>query len=201
MNDNISVILSKNFKKRIPLLINILEEYGIKEQKRVYMQAFLFPSSYYVNRLISLISKIDFKLTESYMLPTKAKTNFLAKSKLDYHKFMLALEKIRKANIIISSHKVFKEDLLDYIFDEGVIEPYDAIIIDDFDSFLEKSNKDIETIKQAIEAYSKKHNTYVILFMKDSNLKNHFLNWEIAQIDDPLEFKFDDKNYNIIDIC
>ena len=107
MNDNISVILSDNLKFRMPLLINILEEYGIRKQKKVYMQAFLFNSSYYVNHLISLISKIDFKLVESYMFPVGAKINSLTKENIDYDKFMLALEKIRDSHIVISSNKIY----------------------------------------------------------------------------------------------
>ncbi len=198
MNDNISVILSDNLKKRIPMLINILEEYGIREQKKVYMQAFLFNSSNYVNKLISLISKIDFKLVESYMFPVGAKRNTLKKEKIDYNKFILTLEKIRNSNIVISSNKIFNEDWLDYIFDKTTIEPYDVIIIDDFDKFLKKSNKDIKTIKKTIEEYSKKHNTSIILFAKDSILENNFLDWKIAKVDEPLKFVFDDKNYNII---
>ncbi len=200
MNDNISVILSDNFKNRIPLLVNILKEYGIREQKRVYIQSFLFHSSHYVNRLISLISKIDFKLVESYIFPVGAKTKAVIKEKIDYNEFMSALEKIRHSNIVISSNKVFDEDWLDYIFDK-TIEPYDVIIIDDFDKFLKESNKDIKTIKETIEEYSKKYNTSVILFTNNSKLKNNFLNWKIAKVNDPLEFVFDDKNYNIIDIC
>lgn len=200
MNDNISVILSDNFKNRIPLLVNILEEYGIREQKRVYVQSFLFHSSHYVNCLISLISKIDFKLVESYMFPIGAKTKAVIKEKIDDNEFMSALEKIRHSNIVISSNKVFDEDWLDYIFDK-TIEPYDVIIIDDFDKFLKESNKDIKTIKETIEEYSKKHNTSVILFANNSKLKNNFLDWKIAKVNDPLEFVFDDKNYNIIDIC
>ena len=197
MNDNISVILSDNLKFRMPLLINILEEYGIRKQKKVYMQAFLFNSSYYVNHLISLISKIDFKLVESYMFPVGAKINSLTKENIDYDKFMLALEKIRDSHIVISSNKIFNENWLNYIFDNT----YDVVIIDDFDKFIKESNKNIKTIKKKIEKYCKKYNSQVILFAKDSILKNEFLDWKIAKIDDPLEFVFDDKNYNIIDIC
>ena len=193
MNDNIFVILSDNLKKRIPMLINILEEYGIREQKKVYMQAFLFNFSNYVNKLISLISKIDFKLVESYMFPVGAKRNTLKKEKIDHSKFILTLEKIRDSHIVISSNKIFNEDWLDYIFDKTTIEPYD-------DKFLKKSNKDIKTIKKTIEEYSKKHNTPIILFAKDSILENNFLDWKIAKVDEPLKFVFDDKNYNIIDI-
>ncbi len=200
MNDNISVILSDNFKNRMPLLINILEEYGIREQKRVYMQTFLFNSSYYVNHLISLISKIDFKLVESYMFPVGSKTKTLINKKIDYNEFMSALEKIRNSHIVVSSNKIFNEDWLDYIFDK-TIEPYDVIIIDDFDRFLKESYEDIKTIKKTIEGYSKKNNTCVILFAKDETLKNKLLGWKIAKVNEPLEFMFDDKNYNIIDIC
>lgn len=201
MNNNISVILSDNLINYIPLLINILEEYGIREQKKIYLQSFIFNSSYYVNRLISLISKIDFKLVESYMFPVGAKTKSLTKEKIDYNKFVLAIEKIRKSYIVISSNKVFDEDWLDYIFDKNTIESYDVIIIDDFDKLLKESNKDIKMIKKTIEEYSKKNNTYVILFTEDSKLKNKFLDWKIAKVNDPLKFVFDDKNYNIIDIC
>ncbi len=201
MNDNISVILSDNLNNHIPLLINILEVYGIREQKKIYLQSFIFNSSYYVNRLISLISKIDFKLVESYMFPVGAKTKAVTKEKIDYNKFVLAIEKIRKSYIVISNNKVFDEDWLDYIFDKNTIESYDVIIIDDFDKLLKESNKDIKMIKKTIEEYSKKNNTYVILFTEDSKLKNKFLDWKIAKVNDSLKFVFDDKNYNIIDIC
>ncbi len=200
MNDNISVILSDNFKNCMPLLINILEEYGIRERKRVYVQSFLLNFSHYVNHLISLISKIDFKLVESYMFPIKAKTVALTKEKIDYNEFMLALEKIRNSNIVISSNKVFDEEWLNYIFDKNIIEPYDVIIIDDFDKLLRKSNKDIKLIKKIIEEYSKQNNTYIILFTTDGTLKNKFINWKFAKLNNPLKFVFDDKNYNIIDI-
>lgn len=200
MNDNISVILSDNFKNWMSLLVNILEEYGIRKQKRVYVQSFLFHSSHYVNRLISLISKLDFKLVESYMFPVGAKTKAVTKENIDYNEFMSALEKIRNSHIVISSNKNFNENWLDYTFDK-TIESYDVIIIDDFDEFLEKSYARIKTIKKTIEEYSKKNNTCVILFAKDKTLKNKFSDWKIAKVNEPLEFIFDDKNYNIIDIC
>ena len=132
------------------------------------------------------------------MFPVGAKRNTLKKEKIDYNKFILTLEKIRNSNIVISCNKIFHEDWLDYIFDKTTIEPYDVIIIDDFDKFLKKSNKDIKTIKKTIEEYSKKHNTSIILFAKDSILENNFLDWKIAKVDEPLKFVFDDKNYNII---
>lgn len=200
MNDNISVILSDNLNNHIPLLINILEVYGIKQQKRIYMQSFIFHSSYYLNHLISLISKIDFKLVKSYMFPIGSKRKILTKEPINYNKFLLALEKIRKSNIVISSNKVFNEDWLNYIFEKNPIEPYDVIIIDDFNKLLQKSHKDIKTIKETIEQYSKKHNTHIILFTKDNVLKNNFNNWKIAKVNDPLAFVFNHNNYNLIDI-
>ena len=105
MNQHISVIWSKNAKERLPLLINILYEYGIKQNKSIYFQAFDLNSHLYVNHLIALISKIDYKLVESYMYPTMAKSNNLQNQKIDVGKFMLALETIRKAKITISNTK------------------------------------------------------------------------------------------------
>ncbi len=199
MNECISLICSRSPKERIPLLLNFLYEYGILQNKKVYLQSFDLSSYYYINRLVSLISKIEFRLVESYMFPIETKTLSLKKEKMDYNEFMSALEKIRNSHIVISSNKVFNEDWLDYIFDK-TIEPYDVIIINDFDKLLKKSHKDIKTIKKTIEQYSEKYNTYVILFAKDSVLINKFLDWKIAKVNDPLEFVFDDKNYNLIDI-
>ena len=150
-----------------------------------------------VECLYYLISKIEFKLVESYMFPVGPKIHGLINQKIDYNEFLSALEQIRKSNIIVSSNKVFNEDWLDYIFDK-TIEPYDVIIIDDFDNFLKESNKDIKTIKETIEEYSKKNDTSIILFAKDNVLVNKFLNWKIAKANDPLEFVFDDKSYLIL---
>ncbi len=170
------------------------------QKKKVYLQSFNLSSYYYINRLISLISKIDFKLVESYMFPIGTKIDILTKERIDYNEFMLALEKIRNSRLVISSNKIFNDDWLDYIFDKTTIKPYDVIIIDNFDKFLKESNKDIKTIKRTIQKYSKKYNTCVILFTKDDILRNQFLDWNFAKINDSLKFVFDDKNYNIIDI-
>ena len=111
MNENISVISSRNPKERIPLLLNILYEYGINDKKSIYVQSFDVNSSYYINHLISLISKIDFKLVDSYMFPVGVKSNKLKSEKIDTKKFVSAIEEIRNSDIVISSSKIFNQEL------------------------------------------------------------------------------------------
>ena len=200
MNSNISVISSRNPKERIPLLVNILYEYGIKQNKSIYFQAFDINTTFYVNHLISLISKIDFKLVESYMFPVITKSEKLRNQKIDTQKLFTAIETIRNSNINISSNKVLdKENWLDYVFDYSL--PYSVIIIDNFKTFIDKVDIDINIIKKHINKYCQKFNAEVILFMNDSDKdKYSFPRWKNSQVSDAFIFEFDKSNYNILDI-
>ena len=199
MNQHISVIWSKNAKERLPLLINILYEYGIKQNKSIYFQAFDLNSHLYVNHLIALISKIDYKLVESYMYPTMAKSNNLQNQKIDVGKFMLALETIRKAKITISNTKILEEDWLNYVFDYSL--PNSVIIIDNFKTFIDKVNIDMNLIKKHINRYSQKFKAEIILFMNNSDKEKYtFKRWVNAQVNEPFILEFEEQNHNILDI-
>lgn len=202
INDNISLLYNKNPKERIPLLINILEEYGIKQRKKIYMQSFDVKASYYVNHLISLISKIDFKLIDSYMFPVETTSNELKSYEIDANDFVSAIDAIRKSQIVISSDEVFPdEDWFDYIFDLSSVQPYQVIIIDNFAKLIEKSNKNIRTIKKIINRYVKKYQAEIILFMDDiDQFNNSFKNWKTAKINDYFSFEFDENNHKILKI-
>ena len=201
MNHNISVIFSKNPKERIPLLLNILYEYGINQGKSVHLQSFDVNQSFYVNHLVSLISKIDFKLVESYMFPIDVKVQLKEKN-IDSLEFVSALEKIRTAQIKLSSSKpLTDESWLDYVFDLSSLKPFQVIIIDNFGEFIDKSNKDIEVIMKTIEKYSKKYKCEIVLFINDKDLSKYsFPSWKVAHINEPLVFKYDSHNHNIVDI-
>lgn len=182
MNERISLIYSRNPKERIPLLINILDLYGIKEQKTIYMQSFLLRTSYYVNRLISHLSKINFQVIESYMFPVGAKTNALKEQKINVQDFILALEKVRHANIVISSSKVFPEqDWVDIIFDFD--NEYQIIIIDSLEDLLKNTTKSFKCLKNTMEKYSQRYNAQIILFMNEKEFKKYnFTNWQVSSI-------------------
>ena len=180
--ENISIICSKSLKERICLLINILYLDGIKENKNIYMQTFLLKPTYYVNQLISYMTNVEFKIVESYMKPFSIKSNKLKQININKEDLVMALEKIRKANIVISSNKVFKEkDWLDYIFD--------------------LDNKyQIKNIKKKIEEYSEKYNAKIILFIDEKELiKYQFFDWKVSYVDKPFKFKYDKCNH-LIDI-
>ena len=202
VKEDISIICSRNPKERIPMLINILYEYGIKEKKKVYMQTFDLNSSYYINRLLSLITKTDFRLIESYMFPIGAKIKELQKTKINYKNFMMALEMLRESNIVISSSKVFSEESwLDYIFNQDIKDSYDVIIIDNFAKFLESCHEDAKVVKKVIQNYSQKYKASIILFASENDeFKEIFSNWQITKINETLTFIFDPFNYNILDI-
>ncbi len=197
INDNVSLLYFKSPKEKIPLLINILEEYGIKQNKKIYMQSFDIKSSYYVNHLISLISKINFKYIDSYMFPIGAKSNDLKNYKINANKFVEAIEKIRKSNISISTSKIYDdEDWLDYIFNYS----YQVIIIDNFDKFIEKSNKNTKTIIKTINNYTKKYKAEIILFTNDIKKINTFKNFKTSIINDSFIFEYDKHNHQILNI-
>ncbi len=201
MNENISVISSRNPKERIPLLLNILYEYGINEKKSIYVQSFDVNSSYYINHLISLISKIDFKLVDSYMFPVGAKSNKLKSEKIDTKKFVSAIEEIRNSDIVISSSKIFNQELwLDYVFDIDSIKPYQVIIIDNFNEFVLKTEEYISTVRKRINEYSKKYNAEIILFINDSDIPNYNTHFKISDINKPFKFEYDKSNHSITNI-
>ena len=201
MNENISVISSRNPKERIPLLLNILYEYGINEKKSIYVQSFDVNSSYYINHLISLISKIDFKLVDSYMFPVGAKSNKLKSEKIDTKKFVSAIEEIRNSDIVISSSKIFNQELwLDYVFDIDSIKPYQVIIIDNFNEFVLKTEEYISTVRKRINEYSKKYNAEIILFINDSDIPNYNTHFKISNINKPFKFEYDKSNHIITNI-
>lgn len=201
-NDHVSLLYSKNSKEKIPLLINLLKEYGIHQKKKIYIQSFDMKASYYVHHLISLISKIDFKIIDSYMFPVGAKNNEMKNCKIDAEQFVMAIEAIRESDIVISSSKAFPdEDWLDYVFDLSSIQPYQVIIIDNFDKFIEESNKNLRTIQKIINCYVKKYKAEVILFM--SHLEKYdqsFQNWKVTHINDSFIFEYDKNNHQILRI-
>lgn len=200
MNENISVISSRNPKERIFLLINILYLYGIKENKKIYMQSFLLHTSYYVNRLISYISKIDFKIIESYMFPVSNKNNTLKYKNINMKDFTFALKKIKESNIVIKDSKILDEqDWIDYIF--NLNNEYQVIIIDNFECLLKNTKNSFKEIKIKIEKYSKKYNTNVILFINEKELtKYKFNNWKVSNINSPFTFTFNKNNNHLLDI-
>ncbi len=200
MNENISVISSRNPKERIFLLINILYLYGIKENKKIYMQSFLLHTSYYVNRLISYISKIDFKIIESYMFPVSNKNNTLKYKNINMKDFTFALKKIKESNIVIKDSKILDEqDWIDYIF--NLNNEYQVIIIDNFEYLLKNTKNSFKEIKIKIEKYSKKYNTNVILFINEKELtKYKFNNWKVSNINSPFTFTFNKNNNHLLDI-
>ena len=197
--ENISIICSKSLKEKICLLINILYLDGIKENKNIYMQTFLLKPTYYVNQLISYMTNVEFKIVESYMKPFSIKSNKLKQININKEDLVMALEKIRKANIVISSNKVFKEkDWLDYIFD--LDNKYQIIIVDNFEELVNKSRKSFKKIKKKIEEYSEKYNAKIILFIDEKELiKYQFFDWKVSYVDKPFKFKYDKCNH-LIDI-
>ena len=199
MNEHISLICSRSPKERIPLLTNILYLYGIEQKKSIYMQTFLLHTSYYVNRLISYITNTDFNVVESYMFPIGAKSKTLKQQKINAQDFVFALEKIRNANLSISSSKVFAEkDWVDYIFDFEY--EYQVVVIDSFEDLLKNTKKSFKEVKRIIERYCKKYHTEILLFMDEKEAKQYdFSNWKVSYIDKPFDFTFDESNH-IIDI-
>ena len=198
MNENISVICSETPKERIPLLLNILKEYGIMQHKKVYVQSFDVKKDYYINHLISLIGKIDFKLVESYMFPIEVKSE--KEKKINSKSFILALEKLRNSDITIKDNKEFKKvTWLNYVFDLASTLTYQVIIIDNFNEFLERSEESLECIMNRIEKYSKRYHAEIILFMNEMDY-HKFLNWKVSKVNDPFEFNYDPHHHSILGI-
>lgn len=199
MKENISLIYSNDITERYKFLINLLKEYGINQNKKIYLYSFELNYNYYVNHLISLLSKIDYLVIVSYMNPTMTMSLELQSKKIDRDSFIDAIETVRNSNIIISSTKVFEEEsYLEYIFNLEKIEPYDVVIIDDFRSFVNKTEENVDEIIKHIEKYIKKFNTEVVLFIDEDDLEKYNLeNIKKSSLDENIKFIYDENNFDI----
>ena len=195
----ISIITSKNLNERIPFLINLINEYAIKEHKSVYMPLFAVQKKYYLSKLIALLSGESYKLIETYLDPTLG-VSHTQNQKINAEKFVSALEKIRASNLILNSTKFLDETYLEYIF--LYYTKYNCIIIDDFEAFLKNTPEDVETIFKVIKKYCKETKSEVIIFMNENQIEDYQIphNIKISRIDSEIKITYNPKNFKIEEV-
>lgn len=162
LENDITVIASRPLNGKVNLTRNILYEFGIKQKKKIRMFHFDNPSSFYVEKLTSLISSVDEKEINTYFHPCRHRKKRL---KIKAKPFIKALEQIINSNIemVDLEFRIVLGDILDYILDYDEEYQTDLMIIDTFDSLVKKSKFSKEEVLRKLKAYAKKYHTKIVL--------------------------------------
>lgn len=160
LKNDITVIASRPINGKVQLTLNILYELGIKQKKHITMFQLDDPSSFYVEKLVSLISQIDDKKVHHYFHPCQGlERPFVIKSE-----FITAIEQISQSNINMCdlSISTLSIDIIDYILEYDEEHKTDVIIINTFDSVIKKSQYTITEILKKIKNDINQYQTHVI---------------------------------------
>ncbi len=195
----ISVITSKKRNEKVPFLINLINEYAIKEHKSVYVPLFAVQKNDYLSKLIALLSKEPYELIKTYLDPT-LRVSHAQNKKINMEKVVSAIEKIRDSNLVLSRTKFLDETYLEYLF--LYYTKYDCIIIEDFDAFLKNTLEDIDTIFKVIKKYCEETKGEVIIFMNEKELKEYKIphNIKIGRLDNEIKITYNPKNFKIEEV-
>lgn len=162
LENDITVIASRPLNGKVNLTLDVLYEFGIKQKKKIRMFHFDNPSSFYVEKLTSLISNIDEREIHEYFHPCRHQRNHL---KIKAKPFIKALEKVINSNIemVDLEFGIVLEDMLDYLLDYDEKYLTDLIIIDTFDSLVKKSKFPKDEVLRKLKEYAKKYHTKIVL--------------------------------------
>lgn len=145
-------------QSKVSFIINLINELSIKDKKSTSLFSFNTRSQYYSLRLISFLSGLNRQLIRKYAYPyvTLSKNNTEA---INRDKYIDAIEKIQKSNILMCSEKYNNEDYLDYILNYS---NSDVLIIDDFYSLLTKTKYNLSEVFSTIK---NRKNSHIVLFI------------------------------------
>ena len=161
LKEDITVLASRPMNGRVQIILDFLSKYGILKQKKIIMFGIDDPSSFYIEKLVSLISKIDGKEIKSYFHPCS-----------DFKKSLHIKESFTKAIKILGSSNIimcdlafvhFSIDILDYILEYDEVKNVDIMILNTIDGIIQKSNYEVEEILEKIKKYARKYHTHFII--------------------------------------
>lgn len=179
LNNEITLIITSPNSKTLSI-INLLNELSIKNKYKTTLFSFNISSTYYLQKLISLLSGINNNTITKYFYPhvSFSKHN---KEKINRDKFIDAIEKIQNSNLLINNEKhITDKDYLDYILDYS---ENNVIIVDDLYALLDKTKYSLDEILIKVK---RKKDIHLVLFIKTKNkekiikkegkiIKNHIL--------------------------
>ena len=185
MEDKIKEILKNKItlinvkeRRKVPLIIELLEEFSIENNYKTYLFSLGIRSRYYNNALISKLSGIPKKIIQKYEYPYLliVKNN---QDKIDKEKYIKAIEIIQNSNIYMSDTILFDEDIVDYLLLDSL---EDILIIDNLYNFIMKSKySELEIFKKLEET---KMISHIVLFTNTKQLEilNLEGNYKIMEI-------------------
>lgn len=155
-------------------IINILNEFGIKKDSKIFLYTIKEKREYFIIKLLNLISNIDKVVLNNYINVCDA---FQVYKKMvlddkDISKFINAYNKIINSNIYITEHDetILKSsvwnDYIDYILldHEDINDASEYIIIYNFEDLVEVSMYSKDEILIKFKDYNQKYNTKFLLF-------------------------------------
>ncbi len=176
--DNKVTLINVKERGKVDLILELLENFSIKNNYKTYLFSLGIKNTYYNNALISKLSGIPKKIIQKYEYPYLgiSKNN---KDKIDREKYIKTIENIQNSNIYMSDTIIFNEDIVDYILPDM---HEDILIIDNLYNFITKSNYSETEIFKKLNKTKMIDN--IILFtnnkqLESLNLKN---NYKIVEI-------------------
>lgn len=162
LKEDLTVLASRPLNGKMQITLNFLFKYGIQKKKKILMFQIDDPSSYYTEKLVSLISKIDEKEIRNYFHPCNyLKETFHIKEK----PFIKAIETLGNSSIIMCdlAFSNLEIDILDYILEYDEEKDADIIILNGLEGVIKKSNGKISMILEKLKEYAKENHVHFII--------------------------------------
>lgn len=203
-SDNLNLVVSdKGNYMNVSIILSVLNEGAIKEKKSIYMYCIENNKTYYMSRLISLVTGIDIDTVHNYCNPCDC-YNGLNKKILEfseYDNYLNGMKMIIESDLMIAGYTdglgehIISRDPLDTILLESSndleLKKIDIIIIDSLSKLIKYSKYDREEIIKRIKAYSLRYNVKFLIF----DCWNHFV--DSKGIDNIINVREDEKSGKI----
>lgn len=155
-------------------VINILNEFGIKKNSKIFLYTLREKREYYIIKLLNLMTDIDNNILNNYVnvCDTFQVYKKLVLDNKDITKFIEAYNKIINSNIYITEHSEnllsssIWNDYVDYIllnYDDEK-DASDIVIIYNFNDLVESSKYNKDEILSKFKNYNQKYHTRFFLF-------------------------------------
>lgn len=181
LKDDLNLVASNHsISLLLPIIIDSLNELGIKENKKVFMYSVENERNYYIGKLISLISGIDFRTIDNYcnICNPWINSNKKVLDITEHKKYIESMDKVISSDLLITDKNYTNDDIIDYILldkDENV-ERSDIIIIDNLKKILNLTKYTKEEVILRFKNYSKKYKTKFLLFSVNNDLDESLIN-------------------------
>ena len=175
LKDDLNLVVANNsISLLLPIITDTLNEFGIKQNKKIFMYLVEEERNYYIGKLVSLISGIDFRTIDNYCNTCNPWINSNKKvlEVTEHKRYIEAMDKVISSNLLITDKNYTNDDVIDYILldEEENIERSAIIIIDNLKKLLTFTKYTKEEVILKFKNYSKKYKTKFLLFSVNNDL-------------------------------